>query len=154
MDIYKLKQDISNKEQENNKLKSDCESYQETINKMKNEMQTLVNNRKKIDDLQTILKNYIKNENNGINNNNDIENLNSYLNDFNSNMNNSLNNPYSTQQNFYNSNFKNTNGANYSYTVSNGFKPVKAERDFKYKEEPQMIVNPPDWYKKLKNKGK
>lgn len=154
MEIYKLKQDIKNKEQENNKLRSECESYQETINKMKNEMQTLVNNRKKIDDLQTILTNYIKNENKGVNNYNDVENLNSYLNDFNSNMNNSLNNPYSTQQNFYNSNFKNTNGANYSYTVSNGFKPVKAEKDFKYKEETQMIVNTPDWFKKLKNKGK
>ena len=37
MEIYKLKQDIIDKEQENNKLKLQCESYKETINKMEND---------------------------------------------------------------------------------------------------------------------
>ena len=151
MEIYKLKQDIIDKEQENNKLRLECESYKETINKMENDMKTLVNNRKKIDDLNSVLTNYINNEKKGYNNYNDVKNMSDYVNNFNSNINNSLY-PYSTQKNFYNTN---NNNEAFSLTASNGFGRVKPERDLKYNEDSNEIVNTPDWYHKLKkNKGK
>jgi hypothetical protein len=146
MEIYKLKQDIIDKEQENNKLRLECESYKETINKMENDMKTLVNNRKKIDDLNSVLTNYINNEKKGYNNYNDVKNMSNYVNNFNSNMNNSLY-PYSTQKNFYNTN---NNNENFSLTASNGFGRVKPERDLKYNEDSNEIVNTPDWYHQLK----
>ena len=153
MEIYKLKKDIRDKEEENNKLRLECESYKETINKMENDMRTLVNNRKKIDDLNSILTNYINNEKKGYNDYNDVKNMSDYVNNFNSNMNNSLY-PFSTQKNFYNTN-KNTNYDNFSLTASNGFGKMKPEREIKYNEDSNPIVNTPNWYNKLiKNKGK
>ena len=142
MEIYKLKQENKDLELEKNKLKSQCEYLQETIDKMKNEIQTLVNNRKKIDDLQMILNSYIRDEKKGLNNYNDIENLNTHLSNFNSNFNNSLN-KYSTQQDFYKSNLN-----NFSNTQSNGFRQMKPERDVNSGSVTQI----PDWYKKLKSK--
>ena len=142
MEIYKLKQENLDLEREKNQLKDKCESLQETIDKMKNEIQTLVNNRKKIDDLQMILKSYIRDEKKGLNKYNDIENLNTHLSNFNSNFNNSLN-KYSTQQDFYKTNLN-----NFSNTQSNGFKQMKPERDVNY----GSVTHTPDWYKKLKSK--
>ena len=111
---------------------------------MKNEIQTLVNNRKKIDDLQMILNSYIRDEKKGLNNYNDIENLNTHLSNFNSNFNNSLN-KYSTQQDFYKSN---NNKFNFSNTQYNYDKPMIPERDV----NSGMVTQTPDWYKKLKKK--
>ena len=138
MEIYKLKQENKDLELEKNQLKSQCESLQETIDKMKNEIQTLVNNRKKIDDLQMILNSYIRDEKKGLNNYNDIENLNTHL----SNFNNSLN-KYSTQQDFYKTNLN-----NFSNTQSNGFNQMKPERDV----NTGSVTQTPDWYKILKSK--
>ena len=144
MEIYKLKQENKDLELEKNQLKSQCESLQETIDKMKNEIQTLVNNRKKIDDLQMILNSYIRDEKKGLNNYNDIENLNTHLSNFNSNFNNSLN-KYSTQQDFYKSN---NNKFNFSNTQYNYDKPMIPERDV----NSGMVTQTPDWFKKLKKK--
>ena len=144
MEIYKLKQENKDLELEKNQLKSQCESLQETIDKMKNEIQTLVNNRKKIDDLQMILNSYIRDEKKGLNNYNDIENLNTHLSNFNSNFNNSLN-KYSTQQDFYKSN---NNKFNFSNTQYNYDKPMIPERDV----NSGMVTQTPDWLKKLKKK--
>ena len=156
MEIYKLKQDISDKEQENNKLKMQCDSYQDIIKKMENDMKTLVNNRKKIDDLNSILTNYINNEKKGFNDYNDVRNLSEYVNNFNSNINGNSLNPFNTQQNFY-SNMINTynNNNNLSLTSSNGFGRVKPERDIKLSEDSTKIIPEPDWFKKIKeNKNK
>jgi chromosome segregation ATPase len=142
MEIYKLKQENKDLELEKNQLKSQCESLQETIDKMKNEIQTLVNNRKKIDDLQMILNSYLRDEKKGLNNYNDIENLNTHLSNFNSNFNNSLN-KYSTQQDFYKTNLN-----NFSNTQSNGFNQMKPERDV----NSGSVTQTPDWYKILKSK--
>jgi chromosome segregation ATPase len=144
MEIYKLKQENKDLELEKNQLKSQCESLQETIDKMKNEIQTLVNNRKKIDDLQMILNSYIRDEKKGLNNYNDIENLNTHLSNFNSNFNNSLN-KYSTQQDFYKSN---NNKFNFSNTQYNYDKPMIPERDV----NSGMVTQTPDWLKKIKKK--
>ena len=144
MEIYKLKQENKDLELEKNQLKAQCESLQETIDKMKNEIQTLVNNRKKIDDLQMILNSYIRDEKKGLNNYNDIENLNTHLSNFNSNFNNSLN-KYSTQQDFYKSN---NNKFNFSNTQYNYDKPMIPERDV----NSGMVTQTPDWYIKLKKK--
>ena len=156
MEIYKLKQDISDKEQENNKLKMQCDSYQDIIKKMENDMKNLVNNRKKIDDLNSILTNYINNEKKGFNDYNDVRNLSEYVNNFNSNINGNSLNPFNTQQNFY-SNMINTynNNNNLSLTSSNGFGRVKPERDIKLSEDSTKIIPEPDWFKKIKeNKNK
>ena len=144
MEIYKLKQENKDLELEKNQLKSQCESLQETIDKMKNEIQTLVNNRKKIDDLQMILNSYIRDEKKGLNNYNDIENLNTHLSNFNSNFNNSLN-KYSTQQDFYKSNNNKFNFSNTQYSYD---KPMIPERDV----NSGMVTKTPDWYIKLKKK--
>ena len=144
MEIYKLKQENKDLELEKNQLKSQCESLQETIDKMKNEIQTLVNNRKKIDDLQMILNSYLRDEKKGLNNYNDIENLNTHLSNFNSNFNNSLN-KYSTQQDFYKSNNNKFNFSNTQYSYD---KPMIPERDV----NSGMVTQTPDWYKKLKKK--
>ena len=135
MEIYKLKQDIIDKDQENNKLKLQCESYKETINKMENDMKTLVNNRKKIDELNNILSNYIKNEKN---NNYNIKDITEYTNNFNNNLNNQFN-PSFTQNNF-------------SMTASSGFDRPKPERDINYNGIPNEVINTPEWYKTLKKK--
>ena len=137
MEIYKLKQENKDLELEKNQLKSQCESLQETIDKMKNEIQTLVNNRKKIDDLQMILNSYIRDEKKGLNNYNDIENLNTHLSNFNSNFNNSLN-KYSTQQDFYKSNNNKFNFSNTQYSYD---KPMIPERDI----NSGMVTQTPDW---------
>lgn len=144
MEIYKLKQENKDLELEKNQLKSQCESLQETIDKMKNEIQTLVNNRKKIDDLQMILNSYIRDEKKGLNNYNDIENLNTHLSNFNSNFNNSLN-KYSTQQDFYKSNNNKFNFSNTQYSYD---KPMIPERDV----NSGMVTQTPDWFIKLKKK--
>ena len=144
MEIYKLKQENKDLELEKNQLKSQCESLQETIDKMKNEIQTLVNNRKKIDDLQMILNSYIRDEKKGLNNYNDIENLNTHLSNFNSNFNNSLN-KYSTQQDFYKSNNNKFNFSNTQYSYD---KPMIPERDV----NSGMVTQTPDWKKKKKKK--
>ena len=144
MEIYKLKQENKDLELEKNQLKSQCESLQETIDKMKNEIQTLVNNRKKIDDLQMILNSYLRDEKKGLNNYNDIENLNTHLSNFNSNFNNSLN-KYSTQQDFYKSNNNKFNFSNTQYSYD---KPMIPERDV----NSGMVTQTPDWYIKLKKK--
>ena len=146
MEIYKLKQENKDLELEKNQLKSQCESLQETIDKMKNEIQTLVNNRKKIDDLQMILNSYIRDEKKGLNNYNDIENLNTHLSNFNSNFNNSLN-KYSTQQDFYKSNNNKFNFSNTQYSYD---KPMIPERDV----NSGMVTQTPDWLKKLKKKNR
>jgi CII-binding regulator of phage lambda lysogenization HflD len=137
MEIYKLKQDIIDKEQENKKLKLQCESYKEAINKMENDMKTLVNNRKKIEELNNILSNYINNEKN---NNYNIKDITEYTNNFNNNLNNQFN-PSFTQNNF-------------SMTASSGFGRPKPERDINYNEIPNEVINTPEWYKKLKKKNK
>ena len=61
-EIYRLKQEILDKEQENNRLKEECKTHIETINKIQNDMQKIMDNRKKIDDLQYMLTNFIKKE--------------------------------------------------------------------------------------------
>jgi chromosome segregation ATPase len=157
MEIYKLKQDISDKDQENNKLKMQCESYQEIIKKMENDMKTLVNNRKKIDDLNSILTNYINNENKGFNNYNDVKNLSEYVNNFNSNINGNNLNPFNTQQNFYSNMLNTYNNNNLSLSSSKGFGTVKPERDVNFSGDStkNITVPVPDWYKKIKkNKNK
>ena len=136
MEIYKLKQDILEKDQENNKLRIECDSYKETINKMENDIKTLVNNRKKIDDLNYVLTNYINNEKNGNNNYNNIKEITDYANNFNINLNNSIN-PYSNQKN------------SFSLTASSGFRRPKPERDININEQNE-ILETPEWYKKLK----
>ena len=141
-EIYRLKQEILDKEQENNRLKEECKTHIETINKIQNDMQKIMDNRKKIDDLQYMLTNFIKKEKAGKNNNNDIDNMNNYVNDFNNKLsgsNFSLNN-YSTQQRFYN-------------TASSGFRQQKPERDVEA-ENIKRKVSPPDWYKKIKKNQK
>ena len=114
-------------------------------------MKTLVNNRKKIDDLNSILTNYINNERNGYNNYNDVKSLSEYVNNFNSNINGKSLNPYNTQQNFYNTNM-NTYNNNFSSTSSNGFGRAKPERDINYNEDLTRKVETPEWYKKVKRK--
>jgi chromosome segregation ATPase len=154
MEIYKLKQDISDKNQENNKLKMQCESYQEIIKKMENDMKTLVNNRKKIDDLNSILTNYINNENKGFNNYNDVKNLSEYVNNFNSNINGNNLNPFNTQQNFYSNMLNTYNNNNLSLSSSKGFGTVKPERDVNFSGDStkNITVPMPDWFKKIKEK--
>jgi chromosome segregation ATPase len=154
MEIYKLKQDISDKDQENNKLKMQCESYQEIIKKMENDMNTLVNNRKKIDDLNSILTNYINNENKGFNNYNDVKNLSEYVNNFNSNINGNNLNPFNTQQNFYSNMLNTYNNNNLSLSSSKGFGTVKPERDVNFSGDStkNITVPMPDWFKKIKEK--
>ena len=154
MEIYKLKQDISDKDQENNKLKMQCESYQEIIKKMENDMKTLVNNRKKIDDLNSILTNYINNENKGFNNYNDVKNLSEYVNNFNSNINGNNLNPFNTQQNFYSNMLNTYNNNNLSLSSSKGFGTVKPERDVNFSGDStkNITVPMPDWFKKIKEK--
>ena len=157
MEIYKLNQDISNKEQENNKLKMQCDSYQEIIKKMENDMKTLVNNRKKIDDLNSILTNYINNEKKGFNNYNDVKNLSEYVNNFNSNINGNNLNLFNTQQNFYSNMLNTYNNNNLSLSSSKGFGTVKPERDVNFSgvSTKNVTVPVPDWYKKIKeNKNK
>jgi chromosome segregation ATPase len=154
MEIYKLKQDISDKDQENNKLKMQCESYQEIIKKMENDMKTLVNNRQKIDDLNSILTNYINNENKGFNNYNDVKNLSEYVNNFNSNINGNNLNPFNTQQNFYSNMLNTYNNNNLSLSSSKGFGTVKPERDVNFSGDStkNITVPMPDWFKKIKEK--
>ena len=140
MEIYKLKQDIINKEQENNKLRAQCETYQEKINQMESDMKTLLNNRKKIDEFSNILANYISNEKN---NNYNINDIYEYTNYFNSNINNQFNPNYSYK--------------NFSMTASSGFGRPKPERDINYNEVSNEVINKPEWYKKLRlnnNKNK
>ena len=141
-EIYRLKQDILNKEQENNKLNEECKSHVETINKMQNDMQKMMDNRKKIDELQIMLSNFIKKEKSGKNNYNDVDYMNSYVNNFNNNLNgtNFSLNHYSTQQGFYNSS-------------NSGFIQQKPERDVEAKNI-KLKVSPPDWYMKLKKNEK
>ena len=139
-EIYRLKQEILNQEQENNRLGEECKAHVETINKMQNDMQKMLDNRKKIDDLQMMLTNFIKKEESGKNNYNEIENMNNYVYNFNNNLNgtNFSLNHYSTQQGFYNSS-------------SSGFRQQKPERDIEVKNANKK-VSPPKWYKKLKKK--
>ena len=142
-EIYRLRQDILDKEQENNKLREEVKTHIETINKIQQDMQKMMDNRKKIDDLQIMLTNFIKKEKSGKNNYNDIDNMNNYVNSFNNNLsgtNFSLNH-YSTQQGFYNSG-------------SSGFKQQKPERDIEANNKNKK-VSPPRWFKNLeKNKKK
>ena len=140
MEIYKLKQDIINKEQENNKLRAQCEAYQEKINQMESDMKTLLNNRKKIDEFSNILANYISNEKN---NNYNIKDIYEYTNYFNSNINNQFKPNYSYK--------------NFSMTASSGFGRPKPERDINYDEVSNEVINKPEWFKKLRlnnNKNK
>ena len=141
-EIYRLKQDILNKEQENVKLNEECKSHVETINKMQNDIQKMMDNRKKIDELQIMLSNFIKKEKSGKNNYNDVDYMNSYVNNFNNNLNgtNFSLNHYSTQQGFYNSS-------------NSGFIQQKPERDVEAKNI-KLKVSPPDWYMKLKKNEK
>ena len=160
-EIYKLKQEILDKEQENTKLREECKMHIETVNKIKTDMQKMIDNRKKIDDLQSMLTNFIQKEkkgnNNfndidnmfiqkekkGNNNFNDIDNMNNYVNNFNKNLtgtNFSLNH-YSTQQGFYN-------------TASSGFRQPKPERDIEISNTNKK-EQPRNWFKKLqKNNNK
>ena len=142
-EIYRLRQDILDKEQENNKLREEIKTHIETINKIQQDMQKMMDNRKKIDDLQIMVTNFIKKEKSGKNNYNDIDNMNNYVNSFNNELsgtNFSLNH-YSTQQGFYNSG-------------SSGFKQQKPERDIEANNKNKK-VSPPRWFKNLeKNKKK
>lgn len=45
-EIYKLKQEIFDKEQENTKLREECKMHIETVNKIKTDMQKMIDNRK------------------------------------------------------------------------------------------------------------
>ena len=142
MEIYKLKEDIINKEQENNKLRLECESYKTAVSQMEKDMKTLVNNRKKIDDLNYVLTNYINNEKNGKNNFNNINDITEYANNFNDNINNQFNPPFTQQQ--------------FSYTASSGFGRQKPERDVdanNYNDYSNIKINTPEWLKKLKKKN-
>ena len=141
-EIYKLKQEILGKEQENNRLREENKTHIETINKIKTDMQKVMNNRKKIDDLQSMLTNFIQKEKAGKNNYNDINNMNNYVNSFNNNLSGtglSLNN-FSTQQKFYN-------------TASSGFRQQKPERDIEAMSSNKK-VSPPRYYKNLKKNEK
>ena len=60
--MQNIKQEILNQEQENNRLGEECKAHVETINKMQNDMQKMLDNRKKIDDLQMMLTNFIQKE--------------------------------------------------------------------------------------------
>ena len=114
----------------------------ETINKIKTDMQKVMDNRKKIDDLQSMLTNFIQKEKTGKNNYNDINNMNNYVNSFNNNLSGtglSFNN-YSTQQKFYN-------------TASSGFRQQKPERDIEAMSSNKK-VSPPRYYKNLKKNEK
>ena len=136
-EIYKLKQEILDKEQENTKLREECKMHIETVNKIKTDMQKMIDNRKKIDDLQSMLTNFIQKEKKGNNNFNDIDNMNNYVNNFNKNLtgtNFSLNH-YSTQQGFYN-------------TASSGFRQPKPERDIEISNTNKK-EQPRNWFKKL-----
>jgi len=141
-EIYKLKQEILDKEQENNRLREENKTHIETINKIKTDMQKVMDNRKKIDDLQSMLTNFIQKEKTGKNNYNDINNMNNYVNSFNNNLSGtglSLNN-FSTQQKFYN-------------TASSGFRQQKPERDIEAMSSNKK-VSPPRYYKNLKKNEK
>ena len=95
---------------------------------MQNDMQKMLDNRKKIDDLQMMLTNFIKKEESGKNNYNEIENMNNYVYNFNNNLNgtNFSLNHYSTQQGFYNSS-------------SSGFRQQKPERDIEVTADHRFI---------------
>ena len=141
-EIYKLKQEILDKDQENNRLREENKTHIETINKIKTDMQKVMDNRKKIDDLQSMLTNFIQKEKIGKNNYNDINNMNNYINSFNNNLSGtglSLNN-FSTQQKFYN-------------TASSGFRQQKPERDIEAMSNNKK-VSPPRYYKSLKKNEK
>ena len=142
-EIYRLRQEIINMEQENNKLKEECKNHVENINKMQNDMQKILGNRKQIDDLQIMLTNFIQKEKSGKNKYNDLDNMNNYVNSFNNNLNltniSSLNH-YATQQGFYNS-------------ASKEFRQQKPERDIDINKRNQK-VSPPKWSKKLKKNQK
>ena len=105
-------------------------------------MQKMIDNRKKIDDLQNMLTNFIQKEKNGKNNINDIDNMNNYVNSFNNNLTatNFSINQFSTQQGFY-------------HTASSGFRQQKPERDIEV-EKSNKKVTIPEWYKVLKKKNK
>ena len=142
IEIYRLKQELLNKDEEIIKLKKECESHIETINKIQSDMQKMIDNRKKIDDLQNMLTNFIQKEKNGKNNINDIDNMNNYVNSFNNNLTatNFSINQFSTQQGFY-------------HTASSGFRQQKPERDIEV-EKSNKKVTIPEWYKVLKKKNK
>lgn len=143
LEIYNLQQEIRDKEQEKNKFKLENQTLKENMNKMETDIKTLTtSNRKKIDDLYSIINNYLQNEKKGNISLNDMKNVNEYLNNFNSDINYSLN-PIYTQKNFYNSNLGNSNNKNFSMTESNGFKNI-----------PERDNSVPEWYKTLKNKNK
>ena len=111
LELLKLNQIISNKEQSINKLKKECEIYETQINTMKNEMTVIINNRKQIDNLENLLINYINNENEGKNNEKDIDRIGYFLNNFNNNI--SFNNKDFNKTSSYfnhNKNLNNNNG--------------------------------------------
>ena len=111
LELLKLNQIISNKEQSINKLKKECEIYETQINTMKNEIAVIINNRKQIDNLENLLINYINNENEGKNNEKDIDRIGYFLNNFNNNI--SFNNKdFNKTSSYFNHNKKlnNNNG--------------------------------------------
>ena len=125
MEVYKLKEDIINKEQETNKLRLECESYKEAISQMEKDMKTLVNNRKKIDDLNYVLSNYIKNEKNG---------------------NNNINNPFDpsfTQQQF-------SYTSSYEFRRPKPERDIDANN---YNDYSNKKINTPEWFKTIKKKN-
>jgi hypothetical protein len=83
LEVLKLNQIISNKDQAINKLKQQCQFLENQINNMKDEMASIINNREQINNLENLLINYVNNENEGKNNNTDMNRINYFLNNFN-----------------------------------------------------------------------
>ena len=111
LELLKLNQIISNKEQSINKLKKECEIYETQINTMKNDMAVIINNRKQMDNLENLLINYINNENEGKNNENDIDRIGYFLNNFNNNIS-FNNNDFNKTSSYFNHNKKLNNNNN------------------------------------------
>ena len=121
LELLKINQILSNKEQSISKLKKQCEIYEKQINTMKSDMATIINNRKQIDNLENLLTNYVNNENKKDNNMDDVDRISYFLNNFNNNV--SFNNKDFNRTNSYfnknNYNFQNNMTFPMSSTMQN-----------------------------------
>lgn len=63
--IFKLKQELEKKDQTINKLNLENSLYQEKVNNLSMDLKTIVNNRQKLNDLESVITNYMQSDNGG-----------------------------------------------------------------------------------------
>lgn len=65
LQIFKLKQELEKKDQTINKLNLENSLYQEKVNNLSMDLKTIVNNRQKLNDLESVITNYMQSDNGG-----------------------------------------------------------------------------------------